>query len=163
MDYVWTDRTACRYDTHAGLMWGSSTRKTFVSVVPASASLATLELAFDDVKMNCSSWPAHSYPYDFHLRSKRVKLSHYKPCRSWQEIGYSSYSLLTSALDGVSGQRHAPSVLYPREKDPRYPLDRRVSGLQTRSGHRGYKKNPLPLPGIGPRSPGGPVHSQTLY
>jgi hypothetical protein len=25
---------------------------------------------------------------------------------------------MTSALDGVSGQRHAPAVLYPRAKDP---------------------------------------------
>jgi hypothetical protein len=27
---------------------------------------------------------------------------------------YSSYSILTSALDGVSGQRHASAALYPR-------------------------------------------------
>jgi hypothetical protein len=31
---------------------------------------------------------------------------------------YSSYSFLTSALDGVSDQRHAPTVLYPRESIP---------------------------------------------
>jgi hypothetical protein len=31
------------------------------------------------------------------------------------------------------------------------------------SGHRGYRKNPLPLPGIEPRSPGRPVRIQTLY
>jgi hypothetical protein len=31
---------------------------------------------------------------------------------------YSSYSLLTSALDGVSGQHHAPAVLYPQERIP---------------------------------------------
>jgi hypothetical protein len=36
---------------------------------------------------------------------------------------------------GVSGQRHAPAALYPREKDPRYPLDRRLGG--PRSGRRG--------------------------
>jgi hypothetical protein len=29
---------------------------------------------------------------------------------------------------GVSGQRHAPAVLYPRGKDPWYPLDRRLRG-----------------------------------
>jgi hypothetical protein len=27
---------------------------------------------------------------------------------------------------GVSGQRHAPAALYPRGKDPRYPLNRRL-------------------------------------
>jgi hypothetical protein len=29
---------------------------------------------------------------------------------------YSSYSFTTSALDGVSGQRHAPAALYPEER-----------------------------------------------
>jgi hypothetical protein len=45
---------------------------------------------------------------------------------------YSSYSFLISALDRVSGQRHAPAALYPR-----YPLDRRLGGPQSRSGRRG--------------------------
>jgi hypothetical protein len=31
---------------------------------------------------------------------------------------YSSYSFLTLALDGVSGQRHSPAALYPQGKDP---------------------------------------------
>jgi hypothetical protein len=31
---------------------------------------------------------------------------------------YSSYSSLTSALDGVSRQRHVPAALYPRGRDP---------------------------------------------
>jgi hypothetical protein len=35
-----------------------------------------------------------------------------------EERKYSSCSLLTSALDGVSGQRHAPAALYPRERTP---------------------------------------------
>jgi hypothetical protein len=64
---------------------------------------------------------------------------------------------------GMSGQRHAPAALYPRGKDPRYPLYRRLGGPQSRSGHRGRRKNPLPLPGIEPRSPGRPARSQTLY
>jgi hypothetical protein len=29
---------------------------------------------------------------------------------------------------GVSGQRHTPAALYPRGKDPRYPLYRRLVG-----------------------------------
>jgi hypothetical protein len=41
---------------------------------------------------------------------------------------YSSYSLLTWILDGVSGQRHSPAALYLRGKDPRYPLYRRLDG-----------------------------------
>jgi hypothetical protein len=54
---------------------------------------------------------------------------------------YSSYSFLTSALDGVSGQRHAPDVLYPRDKDPQYPLDRRLGGPQSWSGQRLQEKS----------------------
>jgi hypothetical protein len=38
------------------------------------------------------------------------------------ETVYTSYSFTTSALDGVSGQRHAPAALYPPRKDPQYPL-----------------------------------------
>jgi hypothetical protein len=38
---------------------------------------------------------------------------------------------------GVSGQRHAPAALYFRGKNPRYPLDRRLGGPQSRSGRRG--------------------------
>jgi hypothetical protein len=53
---------------------------------------------------------------------------------------------------GVSGQHHAPAALYPRGKDPRYPVDKRLGGPQSRSGRRGQKKNPLPLLGIEPRS-----------
>jgi hypothetical protein len=55
---------------------------------------------------------------------------------AWGLEGYSSCSLLISALDGVSGQRHASVALYPRGKDPRYPLDRKLGGPQSRSGHR---------------------------
>jgi hypothetical protein len=53
------------------------------------------------------------------------------------ERRYSSYSFMTSELDGMSGQRHAPATLYPRGKDLRYPLNRRLGGLQSRAGHRG--------------------------
>jgi hypothetical protein len=34
------------------------------------------------------------------------------------ERRYISYSLLTSALDGVSGQRHAPAALCPGKRPP---------------------------------------------
>jgi hypothetical protein len=63
----------------------------------------------------------------------------------------------------VSGHHHSPAALYPRGKDPRYPLYWRLGGPQSYSGHTGRGKNPLPLPGIEPRSPCRPVCSQTLY
>jgi hypothetical protein len=36
----------------------------------------------------------------------------------------------------MSGQSHAPAAL-PPEKEPQYPLDRRLVGLQIRSGQDG--------------------------
>jgi hypothetical protein len=45
---------------------------------------------------------------------KNVKLSRYSDASAKGERKYSFYSFLTSALVGVSGQRHAPAVLYPR-------------------------------------------------
>jgi hypothetical protein len=38
------------------------------------------------------------------------------------ERRYSSYSFTTPALDGVSGQHHAPTALYPRGKAPPVPI-----------------------------------------
>jgi hypothetical protein len=40
---------------------------------------------------------------------------------AWGERRYSSYSFTTSALDGVSGQRHAPAALLPPGKGPPVP------------------------------------------
>jgi hypothetical protein len=55
-----------------------------------------------------------------------------------------------------------PRALYPREKNPRQPLDWRLRGPQYRSGRRGKEKN-LPLPGLELRPLGRPVRSQPLY
>jgi hypothetical protein len=38
----------------------------------------------------------------------------------------------------------------PQEKEPWYPLARRMGGLQSRSGRDGEKKNSQPPPGIEP-------------
>jgi hypothetical protein len=43
-----------------------------------------------------------------------------------------------------------PRPLYPQGKSPRYTLDRRLGGLQSRSGHGGEEKNFQPPPGIEP-------------
>jgi len=43
----------------------------------------------------------------------------------------------------VNGQLHAPAYL--QENRPQYPLDRRLSGPQSRSGHDGGEKN-IPAP-----------------
>ena len=57
------------------------------------------------------------------------------------EYGQSFTLSLTSALDGVGGQRHAPAALPPRKT--RYPLYRRLGGPHDRSG-RVRKISPLP-------------------
>jgi hypothetical protein len=49
---------------------------------------------------------------------KQEKLSLYRHEGDKGERKYSSYSFLTSALDGVSGQRHAPASIYPRKTTP---------------------------------------------
>jgi hypothetical protein len=68
----------------------------------------------------------------------KVKQSCYTP---WKRLGGEEVQLLLinylGTRWGVSGQHHAPAALYPRGKGPRYPLDRRLGGPQSRSGHRG--------------------------
>jgi hypothetical protein len=49
-----------------------------------------------------------------------VKLFSYRLAGDKEESRYSSYSFFTSALDGVSGQRHAPAALY-LFKEPTVP------------------------------------------
>jgi hypothetical protein len=47
------------------------------------------------------------------------------PLHAMEALGgekYSSYSFSTSALDGVSGQRHAPAALLPPGKGPPVPI-----------------------------------------
>jgi hypothetical protein len=56
---------------------------------------------------------------------------------AWAERRYSSYSFSTSALDRGEWTASRPAALYRRGKDPRYPLYRRLGGLQSRYGHRG--------------------------
>jgi hypothetical protein len=43
-----------------------------------------------------------------------------------------------------------PRSLYLQRKSPRYPLDRRLGGLQSQSGSGGEEKNSQPLPGLEP-------------
>jgi len=72
------------------------------------------------------------------------------------EYKYSSTLSLTSALDGVDGQRHAPAALPPGKT--RYPLYRRLSGPQERSGQ--LRKVSPPPTGIW--SPDRPARSELL-
>ena len=62
------------------------------------------------------------------------------------ELRYSSTLSLTSALDGMGGQRHAPAALPPTKT--RYPLHRRLGGPQ---GQSGQVRKISTLPGFDPR------------
>jgi hypothetical protein len=66
---------------------------------------------------------------------------------AWGERRYSSYTFTTSALEGVSGQRHAPAALYPR-----YPLYRRWAPEPVWT-QRLEEKNPLSCRGSNPDRP----------
>jgi hypothetical protein len=77
---------------------------------------------------------------------KQIKQSFNRHVEAGGERRYSFYSFTTSALDGVTGQRHDPGALYPR-----YPSDRRLGGPQSQSGHKRLEEKILsPLPGIEP-------------
>jgi hypothetical protein len=74
----------------------------------------------------------------------------------WRHIGERRYSLTFLHLGTRWGWvvSFTPLPLYPRGKSPRYPLDRKLGGPQSRSGRCGEEKN-LALPEIepGPSSP----------
>jgi hypothetical protein len=74
------------------------------------------------------------------------------------EQRYISTLSVTSALDGVCGRRHASAVLPPGVT--RYPLYRRLSGPQFRSGPFGDETDPLLLAGIEPAFWGCPDKTQ---
>jgi len=61
---------------------------------------------------------------------------------------YSSTLSLTSALNGVGGQHHAPAALPPGKT--RHPLHRRLGGPQGRSGQ---VRKCSPPPGLDLRTP----------
>jgi hypothetical protein len=70
-------------------------------------------------------------------RRHKGKQSHntHVEAKGGEEI--SSYSFMILALDGVSGHHNAHTVFNPWGKESRNPLNRRLGGSQSRSGHRG--------------------------
>jgi hypothetical protein len=46
--------------------------------------------------------------------------------------------------------RFTPRPLYPQGKNPWYPLDMRLGGIKSRSGHGGKENISQPLPGREP-------------
>jgi hypothetical protein len=92
--------------------------------------------------------------------------SRYTP---WRRLGggggrYSSYSFMTSALDGGEWSASRPGRAFtPGESTPGTHWTGGWVGPRAGLDTEDRGKNPLPLPGIEPRSPGRPARSQTLY
>jgi hypothetical protein len=87
-------------------------------------------------------------------KGKKVKLSlcltkHHAMKTYWGSGGLTSHILdLGTRWRWVVS--FTPRPLYPQGKSPWYPLDRRLGGPQSRSGHGGEEKNSQPPPGIEP-------------
>jgi hypothetical protein len=64
---------------------------------------------------------------------------------------------------GVSSQHHAPDALLPTGKGPPVPIVQEAGWAPEPVWTQRLEENPLPLPGIEPRSPGRPARIQTLY
>jgi hypothetical protein len=86
-----------------------------------------------------------------------VKTVPLPPCRRKWGVGDSSSSFLASALDGVSGQRHASATLHPLERTCAHRIGGWVdfgAGLDTETRGKILCKG---------SNPGRPVCSQTIY
>jgi hypothetical protein len=70
---------------------------------------------------------------------------------------------MTSALDGVSGQRHVPAAFSSGERTPGTHCTGGWVGPRAGVDTEARGKILYLLPGIEPRSPGRPARSQTLY
>jgi hypothetical protein len=110
----------------------------------------------------------HSLDRTFCLYWSIIAHRHSSPATRYGGAGgeraYSSYSFMTSALDGGEWSASRPGRALPSEKVPPVPTVQHAwggprAGLDTDAG----EKILSPLPGIEPRSPGRPVRSQTLY
>jgi len=90
-----------------------------------------------------SAAPASSHYFSpmRHEVKAKVKFTLEQATKAQGGRGNSSTLSLTSALDGVGGQRHAPASLCPGKT--RYPVYRRLGGPQSGSG-RVRKTSPPP-------------------
>jgi hypothetical protein len=64
-------------------------------------------------------------------------MSRYRHADDKRDRKYNSNSFITSALDRGEWSETRTGRAFPRVQDHRYPLDSRLGGPQSWSGHRG--------------------------
>jgi hypothetical protein len=93
----------------------------------------------------------------------KLKLSHYAPRRRLGENRYRSYIFSTSALDGGEWSASRPVRALSPGKGPLVTIVQEAGWTPDSFWTLSRGKIVTPLPGIEPRSPSRPAHSQTLY
>jgi hypothetical protein len=83
--------------------------------MPSAASILASTLLQPCIFLRCISY----FRYTLLLKGKEVPVH---TMEAQGERRYSSYSFMTSALDGVNGQHHAPAALFPPGKGPALPI-----------------------------------------
>jgi hypothetical protein len=86
------------------------------------------------------------------LVARRVKQSRYTPWRCLGERRYSSYSFTTSTLYGGEWSASRPGRALPPGKGPPVPIGQETGWAPEPVWTQRIEENPLPLPGIEPRS-----------
>jgi hypothetical protein len=82
---------------------------------------------------------------------------------TWGERKCSSYSFLTSALDGDEWSASHPGRALPPGNGPPVPNVQEAGCAPEPVWTQKLEEKSLPLPGFEPRSPGRPARSRTLY
>jgi hypothetical protein len=95
---------------------------------------------------NCIIFPTPSCVVELNLFNVS-KATPLPQCRHHRGRRYSTYSFLTSTLDRVSGQRHAPAALYSQGKDPTISIGQEARRASELVWTQRLQKNPLPPPG----------------
>jgi hypothetical protein len=131
------------------------------------AQLAKIFLALHEILQFISPLPYSRKPTTIQGIVKKAKAV---PLHTTEALAgerrYSSYSFLTSALDGGEWSASRPCRALPRGKDtPPTRTHCKEGWVDPRAGldTEAIGKILSPLPGIEPRSLGSPAHSQTLY
>jgi hypothetical protein len=135
----------------------------FVSVFHQDISARKIKMTFQPVVGDTLAAFATTNLNCFTIGSKKQNSPSTRHGGAWGERRYSSYSFLISVLDGGEWSASRPGRALPLGTDPGIHRTGGWVGLRAGLNREVREKNPLPLPGIEPRSPGSPVPGQTLY